>query len=256
MEKEKNNDLVARLMLPTTAITVQGEKLSNLPPTIGDVMRATRSTGLRVERDEVKVVEPTRFVLSGRRRSRSGSPRRASPRRSARPFPRSPAAPDAGGPVAGSPAPGGLPTAATDDGDVDVAASPLLEPLSTPQAPPPPPAAGDTKPAAAPKAAAPARRPRNRPRVTRAKTTTRPPRRRKRLPAARPPTGRPAARAVAADHGGRLPGRHAQGRHRHLARRRPPRPHPRQGERKQRGVLLGARAGGRRRNGGLRRHGR
>lgn len=65
VEREKNNDLVARLLLPTTAITVGGEKLTSLPPTIADVMRSTRSTGLRQERDEVKVVESSQYVLSG-----------------------------------------------------------------------------------------------------------------------------------------------------------------------------------------------
>ena len=65
VERDRNNDLVARLVLPTTAISVGGEKLTALPPSIADIMRSTRSTGLRLERDEVKVVEPTRYVVSG-----------------------------------------------------------------------------------------------------------------------------------------------------------------------------------------------
>jgi hypothetical protein len=64
-EREQNNEVVARLLLPTTAVTLGGEKMSNLPPAFADVLRSPRSSGVRLERDEVKVVAPTPFVLSG-----------------------------------------------------------------------------------------------------------------------------------------------------------------------------------------------
>ena len=65
VEKPRNNELVAHLTLPTSAIDINGEKLTDLPPTLAGVIRGTRSTGLHTERDEVKVVQPTHYVLSG-----------------------------------------------------------------------------------------------------------------------------------------------------------------------------------------------
>ena len=58
---------MAKLALPTGAITVAGEKLSDLPPNIEAAMRsgAARTSGIRVERDEVKVAETTEYVVSG-----------------------------------------------------------------------------------------------------------------------------------------------------------------------------------------------
>ena len=64
-EKPRNNELVAHLTLPTSAIDIDGEKLTNLPPTLASVMRASRSSGLHTERDEVKVVQPTPYLVTG-----------------------------------------------------------------------------------------------------------------------------------------------------------------------------------------------
>ncbi|MGO8670704.1 MAG: SpoIVB peptidase S55 domain-containing protein [Capsulimonadaceae bacterium] len=57
-ERPRNNELVARLLLPSRAVVVAGEKLSNLPPTISGVMQSNRTSGIHTERDEVKVVTP------------------------------------------------------------------------------------------------------------------------------------------------------------------------------------------------------
>ncbi|HEY3332757.1 MAG TPA: SpoIVB peptidase S55 domain-containing protein [Capsulimonadaceae bacterium] len=65
LEQPKNNDLVATLQLPTTALNIQGEKLSLLPPNLSAIMRAQHSTGLRLERDEVKVLQKQPFIVSG-----------------------------------------------------------------------------------------------------------------------------------------------------------------------------------------------
>ena len=64
-EKPRNNEIVAHLLLPTRALSVNGEKLSNLPPTIVSAMQSSRSTGLHTERDEVKVIKPTPYIISG-----------------------------------------------------------------------------------------------------------------------------------------------------------------------------------------------
>jgi sugar lactone lactonase YvrE len=65
LDQPKNNDLVAVLQLPTTAVAVQGEDLSLLPPTMSTVMRSARSTGVHTARDEVKQIVPTAYVLTG-----------------------------------------------------------------------------------------------------------------------------------------------------------------------------------------------
>jgi sugar lactone lactonase YvrE len=64
-EKEKQNDVVVRLQLLSTSVNVDGERLSNLPPSLDALMRSSKTSGVRLERDELKVVEPTDWVLSG-----------------------------------------------------------------------------------------------------------------------------------------------------------------------------------------------
>lgn len=64
-EKEKQNEMVVRLALLSTSVNVEGERLSNLPPSLDAVMRSSKTSGVKLERDEVKVVEPTDWVVSG-----------------------------------------------------------------------------------------------------------------------------------------------------------------------------------------------
>jgi len=65
LEQEKNNEIVAKLLFPTSALNVRGEKLSRLPAPLASVMKSTRTTGVRMEREEVKVVQKTEFVIAG-----------------------------------------------------------------------------------------------------------------------------------------------------------------------------------------------
>lgn len=65
VERERNNELVVRLLLPTSTVNIGGERLSQMPPTMGALMRSGKSSALRVERDEIKLVIPTEWVLSG-----------------------------------------------------------------------------------------------------------------------------------------------------------------------------------------------
>lgn len=65
VEKPHNDELVARLILPTSAININGEKLTSLPPTLSSVMQSSRSSGLKTERDEVKVIQGTPYIVSG-----------------------------------------------------------------------------------------------------------------------------------------------------------------------------------------------
>jgi len=64
-EKPQNNQLVAHLSLPTYAVTVKGEKLSGLPPTLSSVMQSPRTTGFHSVRDEVKTTQTVPYLVSG-----------------------------------------------------------------------------------------------------------------------------------------------------------------------------------------------
>ncbi len=64
-EREKNNDIIVRILLPTSAVNMEGERLSNLPPSLDAIMRSAKSSAVRLERDEVKQVEHTDWVVSG-----------------------------------------------------------------------------------------------------------------------------------------------------------------------------------------------
>ncbi len=65
LQRERGNEMVVRLQLPTVAPAVEGERVSGLPPTIDALMRSPRSSSLRVEREEIKVIEPTEWIVSG-----------------------------------------------------------------------------------------------------------------------------------------------------------------------------------------------
>ncbi len=65
LEREKNNDLVAKLLLPSSSVSVGGEKLSGLPDAIAGVMKNPRASAGRTEREEVKTVVPMDYVMMG-----------------------------------------------------------------------------------------------------------------------------------------------------------------------------------------------
>lgn len=65
LEREKNDEIVVRLLMRSTAINVTGEKLSGLPNAIADVMKSSRNSGLRMERDEVKQVFDADSIVYG-----------------------------------------------------------------------------------------------------------------------------------------------------------------------------------------------
>lgn len=63
--RERNDEIVTRLLFPTTAVNIKGERLSQLPSTILNVMRSSKTTGLRVERDETKVRTHSDYLCDG-----------------------------------------------------------------------------------------------------------------------------------------------------------------------------------------------
>ncbi len=64
-DKPRNNQLVTKLLLPTSALSIKGEKLTDLPPNLAAAMQSSRTTGLKTERDEVKETQTLPYVLSG-----------------------------------------------------------------------------------------------------------------------------------------------------------------------------------------------
>jgi sugar lactone lactonase YvrE len=64
-EHETNTDIVARLVLNSVAPSLEGERLSQLPPNLAALMRSDRNSGVRLEREEVRTIEPAGYVTSG-----------------------------------------------------------------------------------------------------------------------------------------------------------------------------------------------
>ncbi|MGC8861612.1 MAG: SpoIVB peptidase S55 domain-containing protein [Armatimonadota bacterium] len=65
LEREKNNEIVIQLLTRGTAVNVAGEKLAGLPSAIADVMKCSRSSGLKLEREEVKRTFPQDMIIFG-----------------------------------------------------------------------------------------------------------------------------------------------------------------------------------------------
>ncbi|HEY3297560.1 MAG TPA: hypothetical protein VGK34_02805, partial [Armatimonadota bacterium] len=68
LEKDKNNELVARIVYPKMAPSIAGEKFTSLPPSIADAMKSPRATALGTDKEEIKDVVPTDWVISGSQR--------------------------------------------------------------------------------------------------------------------------------------------------------------------------------------------
>lgn len=64
-QKESNTDLVARLVLNSYAPAVEGERLSQMPPNLSALMRSERNSGVRMEREEIRVKEKAGYVITG-----------------------------------------------------------------------------------------------------------------------------------------------------------------------------------------------
>ncbi|MGI6296396.1 MAG: SpoIVB peptidase S55 domain-containing protein [Armatimonadota bacterium] len=65
LEREKNNEVVVQLLMRGTAMNIAGEKLAGLPSSIADVMRSSRNSGLKMEREEVKEVYANDSIIYG-----------------------------------------------------------------------------------------------------------------------------------------------------------------------------------------------
>ena len=137
LEKDRNDALVARVALPSSAISLQGEKLSGLPPNIDQALRGgtgnagSRSSGARLERDEIKESVPTDFVLSGSqsisiRVARRGTPDTSTPSTPPSSPPSSPEAAALAAIAAASPGVASLPDLEGDSASTTLIPAPTL----------------------------------------------------------------------------------------------------------------------------------
>ncbi|MHB0912812.1 MAG: SpoIVB peptidase S55 domain-containing protein [Armatimonadota bacterium] len=65
LKRDKSNELIAKITLPKPVLSIGGEKLSNLPPSLASEMKSAKTTGLGSDRDEVKEALPTDWVVQG-----------------------------------------------------------------------------------------------------------------------------------------------------------------------------------------------
>jgi len=65
LEQPKNNELVAKITLPSPAVTISGQKLEGLPDAIAAVMKSPRSSVFKAEPVEIKSTIPVDYVVSG-----------------------------------------------------------------------------------------------------------------------------------------------------------------------------------------------
>ncbi|MCS7065802.1 MAG: hypothetical protein NZL85_05940, partial [Fimbriimonadales bacterium] len=63
--RERNYQLVATLTMQAMGVTVQGEPLHQMPPLLREILTSPRASGIQPEPDQVKLVQPTEWVLQG-----------------------------------------------------------------------------------------------------------------------------------------------------------------------------------------------
>ena len=65
LDRARNNQLVTRIVFAGPAVNVAGTTLSQLPSTLAEVMRSSKSSGLRTDRDQVKAIQDMDWLVSG-----------------------------------------------------------------------------------------------------------------------------------------------------------------------------------------------
>ena len=68
LERDKNDEIVARILLPQSAPVIAGEKFEGLPPSMLEALKSAKTTALGTERVEIKKVTPAEWVISGSQR--------------------------------------------------------------------------------------------------------------------------------------------------------------------------------------------
>ncbi len=64
-EIEKNNEIVVRILTPFSGVTVRGQELPSLPPSLISIMSSSRETGIESFGREIFRKIPTKWIISG-----------------------------------------------------------------------------------------------------------------------------------------------------------------------------------------------
>ena len=64
-EMEKNNEIVVRILTPSAGVTVRGQELPSLPPSVISIMSSSRETGIQSFAGEIFRKIPTKWAISG-----------------------------------------------------------------------------------------------------------------------------------------------------------------------------------------------
>ena len=64
-EIEKNNEIVVRVFTPFGGVTVRGQELPSLPPSLVSIMSSSRETGIQSFGGEISQRIPTEWAISG-----------------------------------------------------------------------------------------------------------------------------------------------------------------------------------------------
>ncbi len=65
LERERNDQILVQLVMRGNAVNLAGETLSGLPAPIADAMRSTRTSGVRIDREDVKATFDVGRVVTG-----------------------------------------------------------------------------------------------------------------------------------------------------------------------------------------------
>lgn len=65
LQREKNNQIVAKLAFRINTVSIEGEPLTGLPSIISDLMMSPRTSGSRAVRTEVKSVTQSDYIVTG-----------------------------------------------------------------------------------------------------------------------------------------------------------------------------------------------
>ena len=69
-ETEKNNEVIVRVFTPLGGVSIRGEELPSLPPSMLSIMTSSMETGIRSSAGEIFRRIPTEWVISGTQRLR------------------------------------------------------------------------------------------------------------------------------------------------------------------------------------------
>lgn len=68
LERDTNDELVVRIVMPRSVPNIAGQKFGGLPPSIADAMKSSKVSMFATEHEELKTVTPSEYVIFGSQR--------------------------------------------------------------------------------------------------------------------------------------------------------------------------------------------